>query len=377
MLLYTAVAVITILLACFVENKPAVTAYGTTRRQAISRVCLVAVFVILFALSALRIDVGNDYKTYAVTCHEAWVNGYVVTEPGFNFLVKILYTLSGWENYLLVFAVFAFATIFLYMKVAYEQSESFTLAFFLFMILGMYFRTFNTVRYYFVLALALYSLRYVADKKYVRFVLTICAAAFFHKSVLVVIPIYLMAFYISKKWHYIVLGIAGAMFLLAKDLVMKIALILYPSYENTSYINETAGVLSGWISNASGIMRCVLVLVLCVFFYKDTVEGNRTYRLYWNLNIFAIMLYIFGVYLPLLSRFTYYLMAPQILLVPGVIAGIGDSKKKKWVTAIVIGIGIVYFILFIRGAYDAGLRILPYKSWIFGIKEYVYANEIN
>jgi len=377
MLLYTAVAVITILLACFVENKPAVTAYGTTRRQAISRVCLVAVFVILFALSALRIDVGNDYKTYAVTCHEAWVNGYVVTEPGFNFLVKILYTLSGWENYLLVFAVFAFATIFLYMKVAYEQSESFTLAFFLFMTLGMYFRTFNTVRYYFVLALALYSLRYVADKKYVRFVLTICAAAFFHKSVLVVIPIYLMAFYISKKWHYIMLCIAGAMFLLAKELVMKIALILYPSYENTSYINETSGILSGWISNASAIMRCVLVLVLCMLFYKETIEENRIHRLYFNLNIFAVMLYIFGVYLPLLSRFTYYLMTPQILLIPGVIAGISDPKKKKWVMGIVIGIGILYFMLFMRGAYDDGLRILPYKSWIFGIKEYVYANEIN
>ena len=255
MLLYTAVAAITILLACFVVNRPAATAYGTTRRQALSGACLVTIFVILFALSALRLDVGNDYKTYAVTCHEVWVNGYVVTEPGFNLLVKILYTLAGWENYLLVFAVFAFATIFLYMKIAYEQSDSFALTFFLFMTLGMYFRTFNTVRYYFVLAVAVYSLRYVANKQYIRFVLLVLAAAFFHKSVLVVIPIYLVALYVSKKWQYIVLGVAGLTFLLARDLVMKIALILYPSYENTSYINQT-GIISGWIANASGIIRC-------------------------------------------------------------------------------------------------------------------------
>ncbi len=375
MLLYTAVAVITILLACFVVNKPAVTAYGTTRRQALSGACLVTIFVILFALSALRIDVGNDYKTYAITCHEAWVNGYVVTEPGFNLLVKVLYTLAGWENYLLVFAVFAFATIFLYMKIAYEQSDSFALTFFLFMSLGMYFRTFNTVRYYFVLAVAVYSLRYVAEKRYVRFVLLILAAAFFHKSVLVVIPIYFAAMYVSKKWHYIVLGMAGLAFLLAKNLVMKIALILYPSYENTSYINET-GILSGWIGNATAIGRCLFVLVLCCVFYKEAIAEQRENRLYFNLNIFALMLYVFGVYLPLLSRFTYYMMASHILLVPGVLSHVKNEKTKKGITVVVVAIGIIYFALFMRGAYEDGLRILPYQSWIFGIKEYLYANEL-
>lgn len=375
MLLYTAVAVITILLACFVVNKPVVTAYGTTRRQALSGACLVTIFVILFALSALRIDVGNDYKTYAITCHEAWVNGYVVTEPGFNLLVKVLYTLAGWENYLLVFAVFAFATIFLYMKIAYEQSDSFALTFFLFMTLGMYFRTFNTVRYYFVLAVAVYSLRYVAEKRYVRFVLLILAAAFFHKSVLVVIPIYLAAMYVSKKWHYIVLGIAGFAFLLAKNLVMKIALILYPSYENTSYINET-GILSGWIGNATAIGRCLLVLVLCCVFYKEAIAEHRENRLHFNLNIFALMLYVFGAYLPLLSRFTYYMMASHILLVPGVLSYVKNEKTKKGITAVVVAIGILYFVLFMQGAYEDGLRILPYQSWIFGIKEYLYANEL-
>lgn len=376
MLLYTAVAVITIILACFVDNKPIATAYGTTRRQALSRACLVTIFLILFALSALRADVGNDYKAYVITCHEAFVDGYVVTEPGFNLLVKVLYTLSGWENYLLVFAVFAFATIYIYLKVAYQQSENFALTFCLFMTLGMYFRSFNTVRYYFVLAVALYSLRYVVNKNYIRFVLLICAAAFMHKSVLVVIPIYLLALYVSKKWHYVVLGIGGLAFLLAKDLMMKVALILYPSYKNTPFINTETGIISGWLGNVSNIGRCGLVLLLCMLFYKSAIEGNRAAKVYFNLNIFAIMLYVFGVYLPLLSRFTYYLMAPQILLVPSVICSIKEAKTKKIVTALVIVFGVAYFAMFLRGAYAEGLRILPYRSWIFGLKEYLYAYDI-
>jgi len=78
----------------------------------------------------------------------------------------------------------------------------------------------------------------------------------------------------------------------------------------------------------------------------------------------------------LLSRFTYYLMVPHIILIPNVIAQIENEKTQKRVTGLVIAIGVLYFVLFLKGAYDAGLRVLPYQSWIFGIKEYLYANEV-
>ena len=54
----------------------------------------------------------------------------------------------------------------------------------LFMLLGLYFRTFNTVRYYFVLAVTLYSLRYVLKREYGKFVLLILLAALFHNCLL-------------------------------------------------------------------------------------------------------------------------------------------------------------------------------------------------
>lgn len=377
MLLYTAVTVLTICLAYFVYRTPITTAYQTTRRQALSGACLIAVFTILFLLSALRMEVGNDYKNYAITCHEVWVNGHVVTEIGFNYLVKLVYTLAGHENYIIVFAIFAFVTIYLFLKAMYRESDSFALSIFLFMALGIYFRTFNTMRYYLVLAVSLYSLRYVVRKQYVRFIIMICIAALFHKSVLFVIPVYLAADFVSKKWHYIVLGICGAAALLAKDIILKIALVLYPSYENTSYIEGNGGFLTNLISNASTMGQCMLVLVLCVMFYKTTVAENRANRIYHNLNIFALILYVCGYYLPLLSRFTYYMIIPHLLLVPGVIFGIKDEKKRRLVLGITVVFGLIYFVLFLRTAYDEGVRVLPYQTWIMeGMKEYLYANEV-
>ncbi len=377
MLLYTAVTVLTLFLAYFVYRKPVAIAYGINRRQALSGACLIAVFTILFLLSALRIEVGNDYKNYAITCHEVWVNGIVVTEPGFNYLVKLVYSLAGSENYIIIFAIFSFATLFLFIKTMYQESANFFISMFLFMTLGIYFRTFNTVRYYLVLAVALYSLRYVARKEYIRFILIICVASLFHKSLLIVIPIYLIANYVSKQWHYILLGIGGITFFLLKDVVMKVALILYPSYEDTSYIAGNGGVIQNLISNASVIGRCVLVFVLCMMFYKAGIKDNRKNRLYFNLNIFALILYVCGYYLPLLSRFTYYMIIPQILLVPGIISKIENEKTKKRVLFITVLLGVIYFILFLRTASSDGVRVLPYKTWIMeGLQEYLYANEV-
>ena len=343
-----------------------------TRQQLLNKIYLTAIFSILFLLAAFRLEVGNDYGTYVVTGHEIFNNGYIVTEPGYNFVVRLLYSLSGKEDYLLMFAVFAFATTYLFLKTFYEQSDSFALTFFLFITLGIYFRSFNTVRYYFVLALTLFSLRYVVKKQYVKFILLILLAALFHKSVLVVIPLYIIANRTIKKWQYVLMTVVGAAVVLGKDLIMKLALILYPSYANTPYLQNDTGIRE----NLPVIARCIVVLILCLVYYKTAVRDVKENRLYFNMNIMAVFLYVCCSFLPLLSRFTYYLITAQILLIPGILKRIEDPKKRKLITGIVILFGILYFIYFLRTASSEGVRVLPYKSWLFYEKEWLDATKI-
>ena len=101
MMLYAAIAATTIGLACLVNNQTQTVVgqfhitKGLTRRQGMNSLSLLAIFTILFLLSALRIEVGNDYETYVDTFHEIYVGGYVVTEPLFNAVVKIICELSN------------------------------------------------------------------------------------------------------------------------------------------------------------------------------------------------------------------------------------------------------------------------------------------
>ena len=378
MILYGMVAAATIVLACVVKKEPQKAfvqlhkGNGFTRRQGLNSLSLLAIFTILFLLSALRMEVGNDYETYVDTIHEIYVGGYVVTEPLFNAVVKVLCELSGGENYLLVFAVFAFVTIVIFLKALYEQTENFPLAFFLFMTLGMYFRTFNTVRYYFVLALTLYSFRYIFRKEYGKFILLIVLAAFFHKSVLVVIPIYLVANMPWKKWHMAVLAAGAAGMLVFQDFIMKVALELYPSYKDTIFLQTETG-LQG---NLMSILRCVAVLVVAVICYQDGWKEAKENQFYFKLNFLAIVLYLCGSFLPLVGRIGYYLMTSQVLFIPAVLGSIKSEKKKKIVTIAVIIAGVIYFLLFLKTANQPGVRVLPYKSWLFYEKEFLNAETI-
>jgi hypothetical protein len=383
MILYTLVAAITILLACQVRTSegceydrvPAVAGNKyvsgrnvlmgyTTRRRALNALCLVSVFVILTTLAALRHEVGNDYGTYVVTCHEIFQRGYVVTEPGFNLVVRILYTLSGKEDYLLMFGVFGAAIVAIFLKVLADQSDSFAWAFFIFMSLGLYYKSFNTVRYYFALAIATFALRYLVDinvEGIIKFFCLILFAATFHKSVLVVIPMYFVARIHWKRWALILLGVFAIVVGLLNRQIMDIALKLYPSYRNTVYIEEVHRITE----YAAPVFGCLFVLALCIICYSDAIENRVDNRMYFNMNIMGMVLYLSCYWLPLVTRFSYYLTTAQILLLPNIICSIKDQKKKKRVIAAVIIFCIFYFLYFLREADQVGVRVLPYKSWLF------------
>lgn len=342
---------------------------GLTRRRALDYVCLFTLFMILAGLAALRIEVGNDYGKYVENFHEIWAgtdSAYVVTEIGFNFVVWLVYTLSGYENYLLVFALFGAGTAFLFLKAMDDESAVFGMSFAMFMLLGVYFRTFTTVRYYFALAAALYAIRFIRRREYVSFCLWIIFAALFHKSALLVIPLYLMSHLKWRRWFAWALVLAGAFLFVFRKPILELALQIYPTYRDTVYLSQDIGIKA----NASGIVRCLLVFLLALACGKESREdvGNRFYL---KLNFLGLLAYTCGSFLPLVSRIAYYAVTPQLFLVPGLLCRVRDKKRRKTLTVLVLAACLLYFLWFLKTASGGGIRVLPYKTWIFTDKEWI------
>lgn len=334
--------------------------YGISRQQLLNKVCIISIFITLFLLSSLRIGMGIDYKNYVRNFHEVYVGGIVATEWGYNLLVKTIYSFFSWENYIVVFAFFAFVTIYFFLKGIYEQSTDFFMSIVLFMTLGIYFNSLNTIRYYLALSVALYSMKYVIKKEYAKFILSILCIGLFHKSAFIVIPFYFIAMIPWKKWH-IAMALAGCISLVVlKDLYLDIFIMLYPSYKNTVFLNGEISVIN--------ILRCIAVVIFGALYYKKAIVSNRANRFYYNLNILALGLYTFGTFIPLVSRIGYYFTVSQIILIPNIYKSIDNKKQKKVFGIIILFCAICYFTMFLKGASANDLRLLPYDSWIFYTK---------
>ena len=373
MILYITVAAATVLLGSMVNCRPVTQPYRTTRQQMCNRVCLFAVFLILFALSACRLNVGNDYAKYVEFMHLVNCDAYVPTEAGFNLLVKILYGLSGFENYLLVFAVYAFVTIGIFLLGMYEQSEDFSLTFFLFMALGYYFQTFSTVRYYLALALALYAMKFVMRGQWGRFTVLILLGSAFHKSLLVVIPLYILAVLPWKKWQLAAGALFCTTFLFCQDFYLKLVVFLYPTYEDTEYLEGGTSYIN--------ILRCLAVLAFSGIVYwsgkrsgstrgeeqKNAEVGERYDRahFYFYLNLGALVLYVFCSFLPIISRIGYYLTVSHILYLPMLLKRVEDRRWRKALRAGILLAAVLYFAIYMSRADNDGTLILPYKTFFF------------
>ena len=139
-----------------------------------------------------------------------------------------------------------------------------------------------------------------------------------------------------------------------------------------------------------GIIRCAVVLLLGLFAYRETIKENRANLFYFKLNLLGLALYTCASFLPLVSRFGYYLITAHVLLVPGILRGMPDGtpepgetsalqlfkkggagKKKKVMFLLTAAFCLLYFAYFLLTAHQEGVRVLPYHSWIFTEKEWL------
>ncbi|MDO4284108.1 MAG: EpsG family protein [Eubacteriales bacterium] len=366
MLIYLIVTALTVLLAVLVRPEQNVCAVSGRYTRAVSRQsmlsggCLLAIFILLFLPEALRINIGNDYARYVEFMHLIRANAYVPTEAGFNLFVWVVYAVCGYENYLLVFALFAAMTAGLFLAAIRRQAENFAFTFFLFMMFGYYFQSYNTVRYYFALALVVYALRFLLAREYLPFLAFVALGATFHKSVLVVLLLYPLALFAWKKWQLAVMLAFCTSFLLFQDFWLRVVVCLYPSYENTEY-------LTGSGLQYGNIARCGAVALLAILYYREAVQGSRTNRFYFYCNLGALALYTFCSFLPIISRIGYYLTVTQIFFLPAILRSIPPERKreKRFWTIVVIAAAILYFAVFLYKASAQNVKIVPYQSFLF------------
>ncbi len=371
MVLFIGVTVITLVMSYFCNNRLQVQLYmdtdkmrmhgGYTRQGMLNVWLCIGIYTLLTAVSACRIASGNDYWEYTEIFSLIAQFRDVATEFGFNWFVRGMQALFGRWTYLPIFGVISAATVFFFLKAIYAQGEWFLGTMFLFLMNGYYFSSFNSIRYYLVLGIAMYTMKFVIKGEYGKFVLWICFAALFHKSVLLVIPVYLLAKWLAtiklKPWHYVLGAVLIISLIFCRDLYREIIFFFYEDYEGTAFdVTDYS---------YTNIAKCLGTLALSAICFKTGLKDSVRNRFYFFLNVGGLVLYTAGAFIPTVTRVAYYLVISQMFLIPNLLLSMRDGIWKKLFIIVVTVIFVAYFALFLKSAYSTDVRLLPYLNWIF------------
>lgn len=291
---------------------------------------LVITGIAMFALSVPRAaTVGVDYQMYLDHFHQVCegglpfvfspANGYR-TEIGYSLLE---YVISLFGSSQVVYAV-AVALVCLVLNAVflYRYSPSVWLSIYIFISFGFFGYTLCTIRHQIAIAIFMFALPHLQNKRLVPYLLIVLLSATFHKSMLIWIPVYFLA-QLALDWRtYTFYGVCLVLYFLFSEPVLSfITRYVYQQYQVGSYY-----MLGRDIPTA--VIPTVFALV-SVLMQKPLLERDPKNLPLINLALYCGCLFLMTLKHFIFQRFALVLLPVSMLLLPEINRCLAISPQQQ------------------------------------------------
>ena len=323
---------------------------GHKYKKRIINICLILSFSIAYFFMAFRYDIGTDYMYTYVPHFFGIANGTMeFSELGFNYLNKIIYSLTG--DYRVLFAVTSFMFLFFIYKGIKENSTNITISVLMIFLGTSYFYSMNIVRQAIAIAIVFYAYKYIKEKKLIKYILACIIASTIHSSAIIMILLYFVAnIKISRKTKMIIFLI----FMVASNTIVGIL--------TNIIVNTRFSVYFGSVFD-QGQTTTLLLLVNITYFLLSLYYENKEdkdYNMLCNINFIACLIILLMGKIPLIDRVARYFTIFQILLVPKFFEQEKNTSIRIALKLVLMGalLATIYYQIILLG----GEGVYPYKS---------------
>lgn len=309
------------------ESKPA---------SKITSVLLIAAVIPLVFTAGFRYEVGADFNAYykadEVFGGNVWEKIKTLHEPGISILVEIINLFSN-DGAAYIFT-FSFLTIVPTTYILLRRSNNYTVILLLYVFCGCWHGTFNGVRQYLAATVIMFGYRYIQEKKFVKYAITVFIAYCFHSSAIVMIVPY---FVMRGKINY------RNIFLLALG-----TLLVSSNYDTIfsfiGVIKDKEVVMDTYATASVNILRVLAncapaVLAVALYIKKDPTPEQTFYINGLIVNAAAMIAASNSTYLARISIYT-TLFIPAGL--PKLIR-LEDKKMEKLLWVIIIALFAIFW----------------------------------
>lgn len=312
---------------------------------------LFVVFILLSLFCGLRCNVGIDYDAYLLIFDDIKSgNDISIQEPGYKLLVQAIIAMGG--NQQLVFLLFAFATnMLIYRYIEYNSPNSPFLSLFTYLCVGAFFlSSMNLVRQYLAIAIFAYSLKFILNKQFYKYLTAVLLGAFFaHVTLLLLLPVYLLNRKISNKFKFVIFL---SLLLLSKFVAVIIAASPYSVY-----------LLASDVDNSMELIYLLFIITLLLLLVDCFAKCDCGY-LFSNLNFISFLFLMTMILNPnittdIFMRMNNYFFVGGIVLIPRVLYSFQRLSVRLFLSSLYF---LFLFAYYFRNTLLNGLdsKLLPY-----------------
>lgn len=296
----------------------------------------VSILVLLYMLSSMY-DVFLDQVPYFQTYEElslvGWGEIFSVSsfEVGWTILNKLTVDIFGANPRILMAACSIILAVCFFF--AYREYSAWpALSAFLYLTLGFWGMCCTVLRQALSMSIAVFSYKYILQRKPGKFILVVLLSACFHNSALFMLLLYpISKLKFNVKYFLGVIVSSAAVLLVADDVVRIVSKIFNKQYEVSPANN--------WVT----FVAILTVSLIEVFIYVKFFEDDKTMHMFCHMTMIASISYLISISNHSFARIAYYFLTSQLFIIPYIIKKLFARKDAVIVTFAVMAVSIFYY----------------------------------
>lgn len=285
-------------------------------------------FLIVFV--GFRYDVGADYLSYEQIFNDAPQSSFseLLIEPGYMFINHLVLFFTN--NFYWLTTLIVAIQLFFFHK-AIKDFEYYTFALFVFITMNLGAMV-NEMRQYIAILIFLYSLKFIYNRSFLKYLALIIFGACFHYSLLFVLPLY---FLLNRKLSYYLYPLVFVISFVVSKIGVFDKLISYLiAFSPYSVFMETDLIEKVNTDSGLGFLFKNLLGILILINYKRILEKYPKYLVYMNLYFCFLICRNLFFDIGILMRLNLYFQISEIIAYPLFIYAL--FKKYNQVEVIVL-----------------------------------------
>jgi len=305
-------------------------------RQKRNKIVIVLSCFGLFIIQALRAEfIGVDLNGYLPAYQMVSSINIFAGERLFNY--EVGYTLYSQAFSYLNFSeqwYLAVVALTIIAPVAYTWSKYSTmpaLSVFIYITIGFFTFSFSGLRQSIAMAIAFFSIKYIKEKNFFKFILCVGLAMTFHTSAMIFIAAYPLYYLKLKPVHFtFIIPAFITVFIFRAEMFLLISLL----YRGVAVEVEK--------TNAYTMLIIMIVVLVLAYVFGSKNKQDLQFNAYKNYMLIAILVQIFASQSNTIMRVGYYYYMFITLLLPEVIMNQRDVKVRIFAVCALI-VALLYF----------------------------------